>query len=151
VKRPLRALALVPLIALTALARGAPAVAQEGAAALQRQVTEAERAFARTMADRNPEAFAGFVSDEAVFFGQQILRGRTQVTDGWRRFFEGAQAPFSWEPDHVEVLASGTLALSTGPVYDATGKRTGTFNSIWRLEGDGRWRVVFDKGCSCGG
>jgi ketosteroid isomerase-like protein len=45
------------------------------------------------------------------------------------------------------VLASGTLALSSGPVYDPDGKRAGTFNSTWRKEADGRWRVVFDKGC----
>ena len=78
-----------------------------------------------------------------------ILRGREQVADGWKGFFEGAQAPFSWDPDHVEVLPSGTLALSSGPVFDPSGKRVGTFNSVWRLEADGRWRVVFDKGCSC--
>jgi ketosteroid isomerase-like protein len=56
-------------------------------------------------------------------------------------------APFSWEPEHVEVLASGTLALSSGPVFGRDGTRIGTFNSVWRLEADGRWRVVFDKGC----
>ena len=58
-----------------------------------------------------------------------------------------ADAPFSWRPEVVEVLDSGTLALTSGPVRDPTGKQTGTFNSIWRREPDGRWRVVFDKGC----
>ena len=47
----------------------------------------------------------------------------------------------------VEVLDSGGLALSSGPVLDAKGEWVGTFQSIWRLEPDGRWRVVFDKGC----
>jgi ketosteroid isomerase-like protein len=56
-------------------------------------------------------------------------------------------APFSWRPETVEVLESGTLALSSGPVFDAAGQPIGAFNSIWRLEADGRWRVVFDKGC----
>jgi ketosteroid isomerase-like protein len=23
----------------------------------------------------------------------------------------------------------------------------GTFNSVWRRESDGSWKVVFDKGC----
>ncbi|HPA52918.1 MAG TPA: DUF4440 domain-containing protein, partial [Thermoanaerobaculia bacterium] len=55
-------------------------------------------------------------------------------------------APFSWEPALVEVLDSGTLALSTGPVRDPAGKETGTFTSIWRREGPGTWRIVFDKG-----
>lgn len=141
---------LVTLTAILALV-GAPSNggAQEAATPLQRQVIQAELAFARTMADRDAKAFAGFVSEEAVFFGNQTLRGRAEVTAGWSRFFDGPEAPFSWRPESVEVLASGTLALSTGPVFDAAGKRIGTFNSIWRLESDGRWRVVFDKGCSC--
>jgi hypothetical protein len=42
---------------------------------------------------------------------------------------------------------SGTLALSTGPVFDPQGKRTGTFTSTWKLEKDGEWRVVLDSGC----
>ena len=33
------------------------------------------------------------------------------------------------------------------PIRDPSGKRTGTFNSVWRREKDGRWKVVFDKGC----
>jgi hypothetical protein len=56
-------------------------------------------------------------------------------------------APFSWEPEQVEVLPSGTLAPSTGPVRDPAGKLTGTFTSIWRREGPGRWRILFDMGC----
>jgi len=62
-------------------------------------------------------------------------------------FFAGPDAPFSWRPELVEVLDSGTLALTSGPVRDPTGRRTGTFNSIWRREPNDQWRVVFDKGC----
>jgi len=50
------------------------------------------------------------------------------------------------------VLDSGTLALSSGPVFDPDGKQIATFNSIWRLEAPGQWRIVFDKGsaaCNC--
>jgi ketosteroid isomerase-like protein len=115
---------------------------------LAAQVRAAETAFARTMADRNHEAFASFVADEALFFGRQgVLRGKAAVAAGWKPFFEGEKAPFSWAVEGVEVLDSGTLALSTGPVRDPEGKQIGTFNSIWRREADGRWRVVFDKGC----
>ena len=113
----------------------------------QAAVTAAEKAFARSMAERNLSRFGDAVADEAVFFtGPTPLRGKAQVVNYWARWFEGAQAPFSWAPDQVEVLDSGTLALSTGPVHDANGKLIGRFNSIWRLEADGQWRVVFDKG-----
>lgn len=115
--------------------------------ALVRQVTAAETAFAKTMADRDHAAFLAFVADEAVFIDAgQALRGRVAVGEHWKRLFVGPTAPFSWRPDLVEVLPSGTLALSTGPVSAANGKLVARFQSTWRLEADGRWRVVFDNG-----
>jgi len=111
------------------------------------QVWAAELAFARTMVNRKLLAFGEFIADEAIFFsGSATLQGKAKVIEGWTPFFASADAPFSWEPDQVEVLASGTLALSTGPVRDPSGKVIARFNSIWRLEAPNVWRVVFDKG-----
>jgi ketosteroid isomerase-like protein len=111
-------------------------------------VRAAERAFAKTMATRDLKSFSGYVSEEGVFFGGKgPLRGRAAVVEAWKRFFEAKDAPFSWEPEVVEVLGSGALALTSGPVHDPEGKLIGTFTTIWRHEPDGRWRVVFDKGC----
>lgn len=116
-------------------------------ASLEQQVLAAERAFAASMATRDLAAFESFLADEAVFFnGEQALRGRAAVLAHWAHYFEDKQAPFSWAPDQVVVLASGDLALSTGPVRDPQGRTVARFNSIWRRETDGRWRVVFDKG-----
>jgi ketosteroid isomerase-like protein len=136
------AFAFLALVSGPVTARG-PA----GNAELKRAVVETERAFARTMASRDFAAFVSFVSAEAVFFsGDKPLRGRQAVADRWKAYFEKPDAPFSWEPESVEVLDSGTLALSSGPVRDPAGKIVGTFTSIWRLEKPGKWRIVFDKG-----
>ena len=111
------------------------------------EVEAREIAFAKTMADRDLDAFLSFVSPEAIFFnGNEPLRGRDAIGRGWARFFEGPDAPFSWHPDVVQVLESGRLALSSGPVLGASGEQIGRFNSIWRKDADGQWRVVFDKG-----
>jgi ketosteroid isomerase-like protein len=117
-------------------------------AELQRQVMQTERAFAKTMADRDHAAFSAFLGEEAIFFSgpHETLHGKQAVAEAWQRYFDKPTAPFSWEPDEVEVLDSGTLALSTGPVHDRQGKLIGTFNSIWRQEAPGVWRIVFDKG-----
>lgn len=127
---------------------GAPAAAGKAdIAAARAQVMATERAFARTMADRDLQAFAGFVADEAVFFsGPTPLRGKAAVTAFWQRFYNSPQAPFSWDPDEVEVLDSGTLALSSGPVKNPEGVVFARFTSIWRLEAPGQWRIVFDRG-----
>jgi ketosteroid isomerase-like protein len=124
------------------------ASAAETNADLANQVRETEIAFAKTMADRNHAAFVSFLAEETIFLGgKDPVRGRQAVAEAWKRFYEGPRAPFSWGPERVEVLDSGTLAISTGPVFDPDGKRTGTFTSTWRREADGRWRIVLDSGC----
>jgi len=93
------------------------------------------------------EAFGRYVAADCVFFsGSMPLRGRAAVLAAWKAFFDGAQAPFSWESDQVEVLASGDLALSTGLVKDPAGAVSARFNTIWQRQADGRWLVIFDKG-----
>jgi uncharacterized protein (TIGR02246 family) len=123
------------------------AAAGETNTQLAEQVRQTETAFARTMADRDHAAFVSFLADETVWFGKSVLRGKEAVARAWKPFYEGKQAPFSWRPETVEVLDSGTLALSTGPVFDPSGKLTNTFTSIWRRDADGKWRIIFDKGC----
>ncbi|MGE5336719.1 MAG: YybH family protein [Gemmatimonadota bacterium] len=119
-------------------------------AALEQQVADTERAFAQTMADRDHAAFTTFLSEEAVFFsGETPLRGKQAVAQAWKRLYQSPRAPFSWRPQTVQVLDSGTLALSTGPVFDPGGKCIGSFLSIWRQEAPGIWRIVFDKGGAC--
>lgn len=115
---------------------------------LARQVRDSENAFAATMAQRDLAAFASYVADDAVFFaGDAVLRGKAAVIAGWKSLYDGQRAPVSWRSASVEVLDSGDLAHSSGPVFDAQGKQVGTFNSIWRRDPQGRWQVVFDKGC----
>lgn len=115
--------------------------------AARAEVFAAERAFARSMAERDIAAFGRWVADDTLFFGGgKVLRGKAAVIEGWKAFFDGPSAPFSWEPDQVEVLDSGQLALSTGPVKNPKGEIVARFNSIWQRQGDGRWQVIFDKG-----
>ena len=120
---------------------------------LKRQVSDTEKAFAKTMAQRDHTAFSNFLSEEAVFYsGPGVLHGKQEVAQYWKRFYEKPIAPFSWEPKEVEVLVSGSLAISSGPVYDPSGKFVATFTSIWRLEAPNTWRIIFDKGndvCDC--
>lgn len=143
---------IVALLAVLALLNGCVTAAPQvqgvpDRAVLQQQVLDTERAFAKTMADRDHAAFSGFLSEETVFFSDpDVQRGKEAVVAAWKPYFAKPAAPFSWKPEHVEVLDSGSLALSSGPVYNAQGKRIATFNSIWRQEAPGVWRIVFDKG-----
>jgi len=133
--------------ALTLLFAASAGAAETDLDELRQQVKETEKAFAATMADRDHAGFMTFLSNETVFIsGETALRGKQQVADAWQAYFEGPDAPFSWEPQTVEVLDSGTLALSSGPVLDVGGQHVADFNSIWRLEPSGQWKIIFDKG-----
>jgi ketosteroid isomerase-like protein len=123
--------------------------AQKGAvsAELREQVQRAETAFAKSIADRDAPAFASFVADEAVFNWSHGVsaRGSKMVTQLWAPYFKGTQEQLSLEPQRAEVLESGTLAMTSGLVDDAAGKRTGTFTSVWRREANGQWKIVLDN------
>jgi ketosteroid isomerase-like protein len=135
-------------LALSAVGSAAGAADAPDLPALTRQVEATERAFARSMAERKLADFAALLSEQVVFFGggTRVQRGKAAVIEAWKGFFEGNAAPFSWEPDRVEVLGDGSLALTSGPVRDPAGNLIARFNSIWRQESPGVWRIVFDKG-----
>jgi ketosteroid isomerase-like protein len=132
----------------TAILSIRPVHAQRGAVDATAEVRAAETAFAKSMADRNLTAFTALLADDTVFWGGKgVNRGKAAVAADWKRFFDGPTAPFSWAPAEVEVLSSGTLGYTSGPVFDPKGNRIGTFNSVWQRQGDGSWKIVFDKGC----
>jgi uncharacterized protein (TIGR02246 family) len=145
----------IPALAVLCLALtgcATPPSPMQHDAALQ-AVTTTEQQFADTMARRDFAGFLSFIADDAVFLnGGKPLAGKRAIADRWRPFFDGPAAPFSWKPDLVVVLASATLASSTGPVSNPSGQVFSRFHSTWRLDSDGRWRIVFDNGypvCRC--
>jgi ketosteroid isomerase-like protein len=147
----LKYLLLAAIVIGMPLAEAAPSGERVDIAQLEAELRDTESAFAATMAVRDLEAFAGFLSEEAVFFsGENVLRGKQGVVDGWAPYFDG-DALFAWRPEAVAVLESGTLGFSSGPVLSPDSTRVGTFNSVWRRTTEGRWEIVFDRGCPpCG-
>jgi ketosteroid isomerase-like protein len=112
-----------------------------------------EIAFSQSAENRDLNAFRSFLDADARFVAADVNRGVTEIAEAWSVFFDSQGPAIKWRPQFVEVLENGTLALSRG-TYRTTGKDTdgntveywGTFNSVWRLNDDGQWRVVFDAG-----
>ncbi len=123
-----------------------PLAAQADPERWRAEVRAAECAFAQSMADRDFEAFARHLHEDAMFFAPGLRQGKAAVLDGWKPFFAAKQAPFSWAPDRVEVLRDGSLAYSTGLVRDPQGRATSRFTSVWQQVEPGRWRVIIDNG-----
>lgn len=126
--------------------------APANAPASDADVAAVETAFAKTMADRDFEAFASFIDEEAIFLNAgRILRGRPAILEFWKKQYAAPDAPFSWGPDLVAVLPSGDLANTEGPVKGPDGVVFARFYSMWRRNRDGEWKIVFDNGYStCG-
>ena len=79
-----------------------------------------------------------FVAPDAIFFGEKsVMRGKQAVVDGWRPLFAGPAARSPGGRSRSRSSPPGTLAHSSGPVLDPSGRQIGTFNSVWRREADG--------------
>ena len=140
---------LLVALVLSVVANPAFSKAQAGStlAELAEQVRATEIAFAKTLADRDVKTFTSMIAPDVIWLADKPLRGPAEVLTNWQKFFDGPTAPFSWAPEIVEVQEGGKLALSTGPVLNAEGKRVGTYTSIWRREKSGKWLIIFDRGC----
>ena len=112
-----------------------------------------EIAFSQSAENKDAEAFASFIDADARFVGNSVIKGPQAITEAWASFFAEDGPAIKWRPQFVEVLEDGKLALTRGPyrmiVRDAEDKLVegwGTFNSVWRMQKDGSWKVVFDAG-----
>lgn len=117
------------------------------------QVRCREVAFSQSVESRDAERFASFIDADARFIGAGVSRGVDEVVTAWSPFFEDAGPSIKWRPQYIEVLEDGNLALSRGPYRMLTQgedgqvrEHWGTFNSVWRRQPDGDWKVVFDAG-----
>lgn len=114
---------------------------------LTRDLRTAESGFAETMAKRDLNAFASFLEEDAVFInGGKPLRGKTAIVEHWQRFYAKPEPPFSWMPEIIEVLDTGDLGYSEGPVSLPNGTIPSRYFSMWRLNSASVWKVVFDNG-----
>ena len=137
---------LTTFLALLALA--VPAFAE-----LEDEVRCREIGFSKSVEVRDLDKFASFIDPDARFVSTRVDRGRVAITEAWSVFFTAEPPSIKWRPQYIEVLESGDLALSRGP-YRIVGRNEegetteawGTFNSVWRLNAEGEWLVIFDAG-----
>ena len=109
--------------------------------------------FSQSVETQDAKLFVTFIDDDARFVSGAVSRGPAAIASDWSTFFADDGPRIKWRPQIVEVLEDGMLALSRGPyrmiVTDESGgvrEIWGTFNSVWRLQDDGGWKVVFDAG-----
>ena len=145
------------LVCSSALATHSVAESQDNARLVE-EVRCVELAFAYSVERGDRAAFAGFLANDARFVGAQLLRGPEEILKAWEPFLDTQYPRLVWRPATVEILADGGLALSRGPYLlttrDAEGslvEQWGYYNSVWRRDGEGRWKIQVDMGQSHAG
>ena len=113
------------------------------------QMVNAEKSFARYAGSIGiTAAFMKFQDDSAkVFEGGKILNGKEVWRDRKTDSME-----LRWYPEYAEVAASGDFGYTTGPSVFRLKRGSnepdhkGYFNSIWKKDVKGEWKVLLDIG-----
>ena len=118
------------------------------------QMVETERSFSRLSEEKGTrEAFAAFIADDGILF-----RPRAVVGKKWMQEHplpsSNTRPLLIWQPVYAYVSRSSDLGFTTGPwqykndIKDAKASAFGTFMTIWKKQGDGKWKFVLDLGIS---
>ena len=111
-----------------------------------------EVAFSRSVESQDVNAFRSFLDADVRFTSGPPLRGPDAVVAGWISFFQPDGTKIRWWPDKIEIRDSGDLAMSQGPYEmtieneEGTALLTGRFISVWQVQDDGSWKIIFDTG-----
>jgi ketosteroid isomerase-like protein len=110
---------------------------------------EQERAFAKTSGEKGMrDAFLEFLADESLLFTPGPTPGKLYYKNR-----PAMPMKLDWAPEFADVSAGGDLGYTSGP-YEMRRTPTdpptsfGHFNSLWRLQKDGQWKVEVDLGIS---
>jgi hypothetical protein len=124
--------------------------AREEKPAALASLIESERAFAKMAVEKGTrEAFLAFLADESLLFAPGPVPGKL-----FYRNRPTLPQVLSWAPDFADVAASGDLGYTSGPWEIRKSAITdppsafGHFNSIWRVQKDGTWKVEVDLGAT---
>ena len=115
---------------------------------------EADRAFARAVADQGTDAWvAAFAQDGMMFDGAEPVVGHDAIRGYMGPAFDSGMFTLTWEPLDARIASSGDLGYTRGrwesrsltpDGSEVTG--SGTYVTIWQLDSEGTWRVVLDIG-----
>ena len=118
------------------------------------EILETEEKFAKMAGEEGiSKAFMTYAAEDAVLMrNNKLVIGKKNLSV----LFENQESKpknekLSWEPDFVDVSASGDLAYTYGKYTysftDSAGttvENEGVFHTVWKRQADGSWRFVWD-------
>jgi ketosteroid isomerase-like protein len=116
------------------------------------EILNTEKAFARLVKDEGQKtAFLAYAAEDAVLQrGDKLIKGIKAIEEYFKDY-KYRNVRLEWDPDFIDVSASGDLAYTYGHYdFEATDesgkiiKATGVFHTVWKRESNGEWRYVWD-------
>lgn len=116
------------------------------------EIVETEKAFSElALKEGIPAAFLTYAAEDVVVMrNNAIIEGKAALKESFGEG-PGDNVSLSWEPDFVDVAASGDLGYTYGKyqytMTDSLGNKTvqeGVFHTVWKRQDDGSWRFVWD-------
>jgi ketosteroid isomerase-like protein len=106
-----------------------------------------ERAFAKLADEKGTrDAFLEFLAEESLLFTPGPTPGKLYYKNR-----PALPMKLSWTPEFADVSAGGDLGYTSGPweIRKTAGEPPttfGHFNTLWRMQKDGSWKVEVDLG-----
>ena len=120
--------------------------------AIKQDIFKAEEAFNNMAQEKGvKEAFLSFADENAVINrGGKAIKGKKEI----EAYFNSQtlqNVSLVWNPEFVDVAASGDMAYTYGPftfkATQPTGEEInaqGIFHTVWRKQSNGSWKFVYD-------
>jgi ketosteroid isomerase-like protein len=131
--------------------QGAPAPGSALAAGLLAEVMEADRAFARAVAEQGLEAWVAAFSQDGAMIPPSgpVMTGHEAIREAMAGAFRTPGFAVSWDPVGGDVARSGDLAYTFGDYQHSVDSKVitrGRYVTVWRRVGDSDWLVIADIG-----
>jgi len=113
-----------------------------------------EAEFMRAAAEKGSKGYMSYYAENSVEVpnGAPLIPGRDEIAKGME-FLDDKNNSLIWTPVGGDISSSGDLGYTYGTYEfrsnDKQGKphvQYGKYTSIWKLQNDGRWKVVLDMG-----
>jgi ketosteroid isomerase-like protein len=113
-----------------------------------------EAEFMKAAADKGSQGYMSYYADDAIEVpnGAPLIQGKVEIAKGMG-FLDDKNNQLQWTPVGADISSSSDLGYTYGNYEfhskDKTGKTVierGKYTSIWKLQKDGRWKVVLDMG-----
>lgn len=113
-----------------------------------------EGEFMKTAGEKGSRGYMSYYAEDAVEVpnGAPFILGKVNIGKGMG-FLDDANNRLVWRPVGGDISSSGDLGYTYGSFEfhskDKDGKLHvdyGKYTSIWKLQADGKWKVVLDMG-----